>query len=221
MAAQAEAKADAAFSSAQAAVDKAQQAGDKADTAQTAVEGISNARITKAGLVYLPTASELTSGKPDAGREALPIALPLGGAQAIGGLSTCLIKTTSGSMVIDHDGLILIWLQQGGQGGMGGPDGAKGSPGKTVLVPILVTKGTLVTYTIGSGGAGGQLITPGSAGGHTTVTVHGKTYTSATATEISTVGWWGSEVLYGDGGAGAYAYGPGGTGVQGCMVIIY
>ena len=67
--------------------------------------------------------------------------------------------------------------------GEGGEVGAGGNAGKVYQVTIPVSAGDIVTVNIGAAGAGGaENGAEGSAGGATTITVNGVTYTSESGT---------------------------------------
>jgi len=92
----------------------------------------------------------------------------------------------------------------------GGAAGAGGAPGKVLVIDVDVTAGDVISFTIGSGGKGGD---PnggsGTAGTHTTVTVNGTTYTSA---DGSTNGYYDpiSKTAYGIPGKRGHKGGSGG-----------
>lgn len=69
-----------------------------------------------------------------------------------------------------------------GTPGSGGSAGAAGSGGKFNIVDIPVEPGQIITISIGGGGSGGSAGSAGSAGGNTTVSVAGRSYSSASGT---------------------------------------
>ena len=113
-----------------------------------------------------------------------------------------ILLTESGSITVPPDVTEMrVLISGGGEGGKGGkrgttgadngdtlnnrhinPGGAPGepgSPGKLLTVDLSVTPGDTITAVIGGGGAGGAEDTAGAAGGDSTITVNGTTYSSA------------------------------------------
>lgn len=72
-----------------------------------------------------------------------------------------------------------------GTPGNGGNAGAGGSGGKVAIIDIAVEPGQVVTISIGTGGSGGTNGANGNAGGNTTITVGGQTYSSASGASSS------------------------------------
>lgn len=102
-----------------------------------------------------------------------------------------------------------------GPGGSGGYGGSGGSGGKVAIVDIPVEPGNILSISIGGGGYGGSPGSSGGAGGNTTVSVSGKTYSSASGTASGytdpqtgqTFAQMGSSGTSGaSGGAGASSY---------------
>lgn len=108
----------------------------------------------------------------------------------------------------------------GGTGGNGGAGGAGGSGGKVAIVDIPVDPGDILSISIGSGGSGGYSGGSGKAGGNTTITVNGVTYSSANGSSNGytdpetgqTYAQSGSSGTAGaKGGAGGSGYGSSGS----------
>lgn len=86
---------------------------------------------------------------------------------------------TSRIWIVPADGIIVVRAMGGGGGGATGNTCTGGYSGSWGVKSVRVAKGDVVTISVGAGGAGRSGSNgDGSAGGHTTVTIGGVTYTA-------------------------------------------
>lgn len=85
---------------------------------------------------------------------------------------------TSRTWTAPQDGIIVVRAMGAGGGGARGNNSTGGYSGSWGAKALRVTKGTSVVVSIGAAGSGRATDGDGTAGGNTTVTVNGVTYTT-------------------------------------------
>ena len=124
-------------------------------------------------------------------------------------LNTIVYKTGS-SITIDPSVTdVKVWVIGAGGGGAGstnndGTVGGGGGAGGIAFVTASVNPGDIITYTVGTGGAGGIDIDNGADGGNTTATVAGISITGFGGTG----GWFNNSL---DAAGGSFSGGDGGA----------
>ena len=127
-----------------------------------------------------------------------------------GGVSPdSIVVLTSGTSWTCPAGVTKAVIKVQGGGGGGSASGATnvegffGCGGGAAISVVALTPGASYVYSVGSGGAGGPVTSPGSAGGASSITVSGTTYTG------------------GGGGGGVLntAFNTGGSGTNGQMNV--
>lgn len=132
-----------------------------------------------------------------------------------GGFSSMDVLTSGTSWTVPAGKtLIKIYVTGGGSGGSSySGSRATGSAGGTAIKYLTVTAGNTATYAIGGGGDAGPLFSPGdsNAGGNSTFTYGGVTYTGNGASGTTATGSMAGEAGFASSAGGLALKGQGGS----------